>query len=188
MVEGVSTRPPVLIVVAVEPVLLQAKPGPEERLRPDVEALPVAAGNEHAVRHGRALPPRPASPGPPVLELGQVVRRFGPAPVDVPRREAEEDVRGPVVRDDAVGVELADPAGGVADPFRVRPAHEVSRRRGLDVPLAWDFLDKVPVVRAVLAAHLVPEDEVLRVEEAVRDDALVRHLGPVDAVGRLVGY
>ena len=66
---------PVLIVVAVEPVLLQAKPRPQERLRPDVEVLPIPAGHEHAVRNGRALSRRPASPDPPVFELGQVVGR-----------------------------------------------------------------------------------------------------------------
>ena len=98
-------------------------------------------------------------------------------------------MRGPVVRDDAVGVELADPAGGVADPFRVRPAHEVSRRRGLDVPLAWDFLDEVPVVRAVLAAHSLPKK--MRFCESKKPSVMMplsAILVQWDAVGRLVGY
>ena len=171
---------PVLVDVTIEPSVGGPQAGPQERLRPDVESLAIAACHEHRIGHRRSLARRLRSTQPAVVGPRKGGRCLRPAAVDVARGKAEQQVRRPVIRQDLVGVELAHAAGFIVEEDRVGPVKEVARRRRPDVAA----VAKVAMVFTVLAPLRVPEGEVLGIERSPRDHGLVGNERPVDRVGR----
>ena len=110
-------------------------------------------------------------------------------------------MRGAVVRRDLIRVELAGPPGGLFGDFQVRdrpgragpsgifqvfglgPAQEILGNGSANVAAVAEIAMELPI----LAAHRVPERQVLRIERAFGDDRIRAHERPAGAVGRLEG-
>ena len=201
---------PVLMVVAVGPVVDRAQSRPDKGFLPQVEVVAVAAAHEQAVGDRGAVTLDDVGAHTPVFQLRQVLMRFRPGTFDIPCWKAQQDVRGAEVRPDLIGVELIGSAFAVADIDRVGPVNVIGRACGEDVAAvarpayvctvsalpcgcwmcAVGFLARlrqpelIALVGPVLAARPVPEGQVLRVKRAEREDGTVAHLLPVNSVWR----
>ena len=150
-----------------------------------MEAPTIAAGHQDRVGHRRSV----TLVGPRSL-LSLFQRRQPPGARDPPaihvaNGKPDQQMRGPVIGENLVGVELFNRGPRIFQPVSPGPVHEILGGGGPD---ATDFSIEVSDEAAVLANARVPEGDVLGIEGMTGHDRLrIVHRCPSETVGRLEG-